>query len=542
MVQITDNWGVEFLENQRAFEKANIRLPQFDEKKMREETKKNPQWVHFGGGNLYRCLHAKVAQDLLNKGEMNTGIIVADTFGRTLINNVYNKLDNRSLNVVMKSDGSVEKELIASTAEAYYLSSEVSQSVERMVDVFKQNSLQLVTVTITEKGYTVKDIEGNLTPQAKADIENGANFAELSTSMAIYAYLLYQRYLNGGVPIAMVSTDNFSHNGERFKENLLVIAKGWEENGKVENGFVAWLSDDTKVAFPFSMIDRITPLPSTTIATELAKDGIEGMEFEEGAAFAPFVNTEETSYLVIEDNFPNGRPPLEKAGIYMTDRETVNNADLMKVCSCLNPLHTSLAIFGCLFGYDRIYKEMQDEDLRKLVEKLGYDEGLPVVVNPKIINPKAFIDEVINLRLVNPNIPDSPQRIATDTSQKVGIRYGETIKAYMESDEHDISELRFIPLTIAAWLRYLLELDDNGEYFGVSPDPLLKELFGYLRIVDLGNLFEPKDILYPILSNERIFGVDLYEAGIAEKIHEYFVRMTRDVGSVRKTLQEELKE
>lgn len=72
---------------------------------------------------------------------------------------------------------------------------------------------------------------------------------------------------------------------------------------------------------------------------------------------------------------------------------------------------------------------MQDEDLSELVKRVGYVEGLPVVVNPKIIDPKQFIDEVINLRLVNPNIPDTPQRIASDTSQKVGIRYGETIKA-----------------------------------------------------------------------------------------------------------------
>ena len=61
--------------------------------------------------------------------------------------------------------------------------------------------------------------------------------------------------------------------------------------------------------------------------------------------------------MVIEDRFPNGRPPLEKAGVYMADRETVNNVEKMKVTTCLNPLHTALAVYGCLLGYDSIAAE-----------------------------------------------------------------------------------------------------------------------------------------------------------------------------------------
>ena len=101
----------------------------------------------------------------------------------------------------------------------------------------------------------------------------------------------------------------------------------------------------------------------------------------------------------------------------------------MKVTTSLNPLHTALAVTGCLLGYQSISAEMQDDDLVGLIKGIGYLEGLPVVENPGIIDPKQFIDEVINKRLPNPYIPDTPQRIATDTSQKVAIRYGETIKS-----------------------------------------------------------------------------------------------------------------
>lgn len=80
----------------------------------------------------------------------------------------------------------------------------------------------------------------------------------------------------------------------------------------------------------------------------------------------------------------------------------------MKVCACLNPLHTALAIFGCLLSYTKISEEMKDELLKKLVYEIGYKEGLPVVTNPIILNPEQFIDEVLTERIPNPFMPDTP--------------------------------------------------------------------------------------------------------------------------------------
>ena len=83
---------------------------------------------------------------------------------------------------------------------------------------------------------------------------------------------------------------------------------------------------------------------------------------------------------------------------------------------------------------------MKDEDLVKLVNILGYKEGLPVVVDPKILSPKAFIDEVVQKRIPNPFMPDTPQRIACDTSQKLSIRFGETIKAYQKRSDLNVAD------------------------------------------------------------------------------------------------------
>jgi fructuronate reductase len=202
----------------------------------------------------------------------------------------------------------------------------------------------------------------------------------------------------------------------------------------------------------------------------------------------------------------------------------------------LNPLHTALAVFGCLLGYTKISEEMKDPDLVKLVEIIGYKEGLPVVVDPGILSPKAFIDEVLKVRVPNPFMPDTPQRIACDTSQKIPIRFGETIKAYIASDKLNVRDLKLIPLVLAAWVRYLLGVDDTGAAFTISPDPLLDTLTPKLAGIKLGATEDFHITLEPILSDSKIFAVNLYEAGLGQTVEGYFAELVAGPGAVRKTL------
>lgn len=252
---------------------------------------------------------------------------------------------------------------------------------------------------------------------------------------------------------------------------------------------------------------------------------------------APFVNAEECEYLVIEDTFPNGRPELEKGGLVFTTRETVDKVEKMKVCTCLNPLHTALAVFGCLLGYQKISDEMKDTELKKLVETIGYVEGLPVVTNPVVLDPKEFIDTVLNVRVPNPFMPDTPQRIATDTSQKLAIRFGETIIAYQASANLDVKELKLIPLVLAGWLRYLMAIDDAGNTYELSPDPLLDTVCPYVAGLRLEQEQEVETAVAPLLKMKQIFGVDLYEVGVANKVCNYLKELTKGVGAVRDTLK-----
>ncbi|MBO5623135.1 MAG: mannitol dehydrogenase family protein, partial [Butyrivibrio sp.] len=303
-----------------------------------------------------------------------------------------------------------------------------------------------------------------------------------------------------------------------------------------------YIEDESKVSFPWSMIDKITPRPDDSVNEILKNDGVEELEpvvTSKKTWVAPFVNAEESEYLVIEDKFPNGRPALEKVGVIFTDKETVDKVERMKVCTCLNPLHTALAVYGCILGYTKISDEMKDENLVNLVKKIGYDEGLKVVTDPGVIKPQEFIDTVVNVRIPNVFMPDTPQRIATDTSQKLAIRFGETIKAYEASSSLDVKNLKFIPLVHAGWLRYLMGIDDKGVSFEPSPDPLLEKAQNFVSGIKLGETDKSKvkSAVLPLLRDASIFGVDLEAVAMSDLVVDYFMELIAGEGAIRKTLQ-----
>ena len=520
-----------------AWEAAGIKLPSYSIEQVAEETKKAPVWVHFGAGNIFRIFIGGLADRLIAQGEMKKGITCVETFDFDVVDKIYKPYDNLVLAVTLKADGSTDKQVIGSLTEAIKAQSNVPEEWNRLKEIFADPGLQMISFTITEKGYALKNAEGNYFPFVQADIDNGPE--KPGAAMAVVCALLFERFKAGKHPLAVVSMDNCSHNGEKLQNSILAMAKEWEKKCFVDADFVAYLSDEKQISFPWSMIDKITPRPADSVCRELENAGVEDIApviTSKKTYIAPFVNAEGPQYLVIEDKFPNGRPALEKAGVYMTDRDTVNKVERMKVTTCLNPLHTALAVYGCVLGYTLIADEMKDQELNKLVHEIGPVEGMPVVTDPGILSPKDFVDEVINVRIPNPFMPDTPQRIATDTSQKVGIRYGETIKSYV-AKYGDAKKLTAIPLAIAGWCRYLLGVQDDGEAFERSSDPMLAELTEVMKGIELGKPETYHGQLKSILSNENIFGIDLYKAGIGEKIEEMFLEEIAGPGAVRAVLK-----
>lgn len=509
-------------------------LPQFDIKQVTEATKDAPIWLHLGAGNIFRAFLANLQQRLLNANLSDKGIIVAEGFDYEIIDKAYRQFDNLAIFAKLKNNHNIEKIIIASIVESLKMDASFPVDYTRLQQIFRSPTLQMVSLTITEKGYLIKNQQSEYYPTVANDFINGPQ-APQSYIGKIVALLL-ARFRHNAAPIALVSMDNMSKNGQKLESVIVEFAQKWLENGHVNQDFIDYIQS-SRVSFPWTMIDKITPRPNIDVERILKNDGIENLSpviTNKKTYVAPFVNAEELEYLAIEDDFPNGRPKLEKVGVIFTDRDTVNKIETMKVTTCLNPLHTGLAIFGCLLGFKPIAAEIKDPDLLALIKKLGYQEGLPVVTDPKIINPKQFIDEVINIRLSNDFIPDTPQRIATDTSQKLAIRFGETLKSYIHTGR-DIQQLTAIPLIFAAWLRYLVGKDDQGNEFEISPDPLLEELKNQLSDVKLGNCIT-KDSLHKLLSNEAIFGVNLYQIGLAEKVEKLLNEMLVGKEAVRTCL------
>ena len=521
-----------------AFLAAGYHLPEFDYDTVHKNTVEHPHWIHFGAGNIFRAFQANVAQNLLNSGVLDTGLIAAEGYDYEIIEKSYRPHDNLSILATLKADNTVEKTIVGSIMESLILDSKNEAEYARLREIFKNPSLQMASFTITEKGYATANAKGEFFPAVAADFEKGPEAPESYLGKVVS--LLYTRYTHGALPIAMVSMDNCSHNGDKLYAAVNAFAKAWTDNGLVEAGFLDYVNDQTKVTFPWSMIDKITPRPDAKVEAMLAEDHIGGLDAvvtSKNTYIAPFVNAEECEYLVIEDAFPNGKPALDKGGIIFTDRATVDKVEKMKVCTCLNPLHTALAIYGCLLGYTLISEEMKNPLLKNMVEVIGYKEGLPVVVNPGILDPKKFIDEVVNVRIPNPFLPDSPQRIATDTSQKLSIRFGETIKAYEASPDLHTEDLKLIPLVYAGWLRYLMGIDDEGREFTPSSDPLLEEARQYVADYELS--FSPKDLskLDALLANEKIFGVNLHAIGMDTLVKQYFAELSSGVGAVATALK-----
>ena len=524
------------LANKKQWEDKGYSLPGFDRAAVSEKTRQNPFWVHFGAGNIFRAFQAKVVQDLLNEGVLDRGLVVAEGFDYEIIEKMNHPHDDYNILVTLKADGSVEKTIVGSVVESLTVDSENDADFTRLREIFQKDSLQIASFTITEKGYSLVNGKGELLPSVADDMKNGPEKPQSYIGKVVS--LLYTRFQSGEKPIAMVSMDNCSHNGSKLFDAVHTFAAKWSETGLTAASFVEYIENPAKVSFPWSMIDKITPRPDPSVEELLKKDGVEELDpvvTSKNTYVAPFVNAEECQYLVIEDVFPNGRPQLERGGLIFTTRETVDKVEKMKVCTCLNPLHTALAIFGCLLGYDLISKEMQDVTLKKLVKEIGYTEGLPVVINPGILDPKEFIDTVLNVRIPNSFMPDTPQRIATDTSQKLAIRFGETIKAYAERGL-DKSNLVLIPLVLAGYARYLKGIDDNGQAFEPSTDPLLAELQAIVAPLEVKEGEQDFSCLKALYSRADVFGVDLYAVGLGEKIEAMAKELFAGPGAVRKTL------
>jgi fructuronate reductase len=419
--------NIKGLKDRAAWAAAGIQLPGYDIEETAALAKRAPRWVHFGAGNIFRLFLGGIADELLEKGLLDRGVNCIEVYDEEIADKIYGPYDNLALSVLLLPDGSRRMKALGSVAEAVKASDRA-----RMLALFESASLQLISFTITEKGYATEDGGGALLPAVKADAENGPG--NTVTAIGAVCAGLLRRYECGRLPVALVSMDNCAANGRLLKRAVGRIAEAWAARGYAEPGFSDYLNDETAVAFCCTMIDKITPRPGRELARDLEALGIENMQPVETAKrtyIAPFANGEKAQYLVIEDRFPNGRPPLEEAyGVYTGDFETVNKAERMKVTALLNPVHTATGPLGVVLGRERFADMLNGEPvMMKMAKTVAYTEGMPMAPDPGILSPQAFADELFTDRFVNVYLCYTNLPLSTDASQALAVRPVSTVHA-----------------------------------------------------------------------------------------------------------------
>lgn len=527
------------IKDRKVWEAAKVRLPEYDVEKACLQAIQAPRWAHFGVGNIFRAFLGSIADDLINNGEMAEGLTCVEAYDYEIIDRIYVPHDNLAFSVILHSNGKRDYRVLGAFAETVKAKPDETKHWERLKTIFRAPSLQIVSFTVTEKAYVLTEAEGRFFPLVQKDIENGPDRPH--TLIALLTSLLLERFRGGAFPISLVSMDNCAHNGLLLKNAVLTVAGEWKTRGFVEENFIAYLENDRKTAFPCTMIDKITPRPAQNIAEDLSALGLEGMQplVTSGKTYiAPFVNAESPQYLVIEDAFPNGRPDLPKCrGVYLTDRATVDLAERMKVTACLNPVHTATGPLGVVLGHETFAGMLLHEPMMlNFAKSIAYDEGIPVIQDPVIISPLAFTDELFSERFPNIYLGDTNLRLSTDVSQGLGVRFGETIKAYL-AKYGTAERLTAVPLGIAGWFRYLLGIDDLGRRYELAPDPLAQKIHQALSAIAIGQPDSFKGQLRPYLSDERIFNVNLYHAGLGQKIEEIFAEMIQGPSAVREAIR-----
>ena len=211
------------IRNRETWEKAGITLPGYDVETVSEKTKKEPKWVHFGIGNIFRIFIGGIADGLLEEGAMDWGITCVETFDYDVVDKIYGPYDNLGLSVLLHGDGTREYKVLGSMSEAIKAQSSVPEQWNRLKEVFRSPSLQLVSFTITEKGYALQKADGTWFPFVEADIQNGPDQAV--GAMAVLTAMLYERYKAGKYPLALVSMDNCSQNGAKLRESVLTMTE-----------------------------------------------------------------------------------------------------------------------------------------------------------------------------------------------------------------------------------------------------------------------------------------------------------------------------
>ena len=393
--------------------------------------------VHFGVGGFHRAHQAMYLDALLVNG-------LADGWGITGVGVLSFDEKMRDamaaqdclFSLVMKPpNGTIEGRVIGSIMEFLFVPDGPEAVLERLCDP----ATKIVSLTITESGYPINDSTGEFDPQddpTKADI---AGDGPRQSAFGLIVEALRRRREAGTQAFTIMCCDNIQHNGDVARAAVLGFAKAKDAE------LAAWI--EAEVAFPNSMVDRITPAPNDALRAEVAE------RFD--VADACPVSSESFTQWVMEDRFPAGRPDFDKVGVQLVD--DVDPYEMMKL-RLLNASHQALAYAGFLAGYEQVHEAVGDPNLHAyLLQAYMRGEAIPTLKPVPGVDLDAYTDELLK-RFSNEEVRDTLARLAVDGSDRMSKFLFPVIKDRIAIGEASPA----CALIVATWARFMEGSDDNG--------------------------------------------------------------------------------
>ncbi len=397
-----------------------------------------PGMVHIGVGGFHRSHQAFYTHELMNKyNAPEWGICgVGLREGDRKIHDVLKKQDGLYTLIVKHPDGKIAPSIIGSICDFLLGVDNPMLVIERMADP----ATKILSLTITEGGYNFKPSTGEFDFE-NPDIQHDLKYPDNPKTVYGYLTAALKKRREAKLPaFTIMSCDNIQHNGDMARKMLLSFAK------EQDASLAGWI--EKEVCFPNSMVDRITPVTTQSDIDYLAKTY--GIKDEWPVTCEPFIQW------VIEDNFSDGRPELEKVGVQFVP--DVKPYEKMKL-RLLNAGHSVLGLLGALHGHKTINACMEDKTFVTYLRTFMDKEATPVLDEVKGIDLKDYKDS-LEARFANPNIKDSVSRICSESSAKLP----KFLIATLEENLTAGKSIEFATLVIAAWCYYSdKQSDKNGQ-------------------------------------------------------------------------------
>ncbi|AYD02601.1 mannitol dehydrogenase family protein [Neorhizobium sp. NCHU2750] len=447
---------------------ASVQRPTYDRKAVR------PGIVHIGLGAFCRAHVMVYTDEVLQQGATDWGVIGVDLMSPA-IRDALNPQDG--LYTLLSRDNGDDKLRVVGSILDVMVTADQKQEI---FDLLMKPEIRIVTLTVTEKGYCQDAATGSLDEKNPVIISDLANPTDPRSVPGFLTEALRRRRDAGLAPFTVLVCDNLAQNGIKVRKIVTRFASLRDaELGR-------YISEN--VSFPCTMVDRITPATQDADRQSVASSL--------GVTDAWPVVTEPFRQWVIEDDFPLGRPEWEKAGAILV--EDVTPYELMKL-RCLNGSHSTLAYLSVVAGIETIADAMVDEDLPKVIRRLWDDDlirTLPPVPGTDVV---AYTHD-LETRFRNTGVRHLTLQISWDGSQKLPPRLLEAASELYASGQNP----RVIPLTVAAWMRFLSCRNELGQDYPVT-DPHADRLTEIARNAG-GDAARLADAL---LSVHEIFGEEL---------------------------------